>query len=233
MINGKKILALIPARGGSKGIKNKNIAKFYGKPLISYTILAANKSRYIDETIVTTDSEKIKAIAEQYGAHVPFLRPAELATDTAKTLDAVRHSIKTLEKMGKRFDILVLLQPTSPLRTVDDIDGAILEFDKRGNLPLASVSEVSDHPLLIRSINKKNELEHLISPEKGSTMRRQDMLSYYRVNGSIYINLIKEINKETSFNDNRVPYIMQWKNSADIDNMLDFMIAEYLFKQHN
>lgn len=224
----QKILALIPARGGSKGIKGKNIIPLAGKPLIAYSIEAAKKSKYIDSIVVTTDSEKIAEVAKEYGARVPFLRPAELAADTSKTIDAVLHAIKTLKSLSEEYDVLVLLQPTQPLRTADDIDKAIELYYGNGENGLVSISRVDDSPLLIRSINDDGKLKNLLS--QNSTCRRQDMPDYYKVNGCIYINKIDELNENTSFNDNKVPFIMTKGHSVDIDELSDLWMAEYYLK---
>ncbi len=225
MIGNRKILAFIPARGGSKGIKDKNIHPLCGKPLISYTIECAKKSKFIDEVLVSTDSPTIASVSRKYGASVPFLRPAELAKDTSKSIDAVLHAITELKNKGKNFDILVLLQPTSPLRAIRDVDNALKTFIKNNEQPLASVSEVNDNPILIRTIDSKGVLKNLLNAN--STIRRQDMTKYYRINGSIYINRISDINKDTSFNDNPIPYIIPSNRSVDIDEMKDLIIAEY------
>ncbi len=225
MFNGKKILALIPARGGSKGIKNKNVIDLNGKPLITYTIEEALKSKYIDMTVVSTDSKTIADVAEDSGAFIPFMRPAELASDKAKTIDAVLHAVKTLHEMSYDFDILVLLQPTQPLRLVEDIDGAIDRFFEFGLRGLASVSSVDDHPLLIRTIDNDGKLVSLLS--QNSTCRRQDMPSYYRINGCIYINRVDELSEETSFNDNPISYVMPRERSVDIDELKDLIVAKY------
>ena len=231
MFNTQKILALIPARGGSKGIKDKNIISLAGKPLIAYSIETAKCSKYIDDIVVTTDSEKIAEISKHYGASVPFIRPTELAADTSKTIDAVLHAIKTLKTMGKEYDTLVLLQPTQPLRTYKDVDGAIEEYYKNDREGLVSVSCVNDSPLLIRSINENGKLVNLLS--QNSTCRRQDMPEYYKVNGCIYINKTDEIDENTSFNDNRVPFIMRKEHSIDIDEMSDLYLTQYYLKIKN
>ena len=231
MFGKQKILALIPARGGSKGIKDKNIIPLAGKPLIAYSIEAAKKSKYIDSIVVTTDSEKIAEVAKRYGARVPFLRPAELAADTSKTIDAVLHAIKTLKSMGENYDRLVLLQPTQPLRTTDDIGKAIELYYESGENGLVSISSVDDSPLLIRSIDEDGKLINLLS--QNSTCRRQDMPNYYKVNGCIYINKIDEINENTSFNDNKVPFIMDKEHSIDIDELSDLWMAECYLKNYN
>jgi len=224
MFENKKILAVIPARGGSKGIPHKNIIDLCGKPLINYTIEAALGSKYIDYVMVSTDDQKIAEIARYCGAEIPFMRPAELASDTSKTIDAILYTISKLENIGRKFDILVLLQPTEPLRTAGDIDGAIDKYFECGCHSLVSVSRVDDHPILIRSI-EENLLKPLLNIS--STCRRQDMPTYYRVNGCIYINAIHELNKETSFNDNTVPYIMERSHSVDIDELSDLALARY------
>lgn len=224
MLYCNSILAVIPARGGSKGIPHKNIIDLCGKPLIAYTIEAALKSKYIDYVLVSTDDEQIASVAKKYRAQVPFMRPAELASDTARTLDAILHSINTLKDMGKRFSDLVLLQPTEPLRTSTDIDRAIELYYENNRQSLVSVSEVDDHPILIRTI-EGNRLKPLLNVS--STCRRQDMPKYYRVNGCIYINPIEEINESTSFNDNSIPYVMEKNHSVDIDELSDLALAKY------
>lgn len=231
MYNGKKILSLIPARGGSKGIKNKNIIDLSGQPLISYTIISALESKFIDRTVVTTDSEAIADISKKYGADVPFIRPKELASDVSKTIDAVLHAINALEKMGDTYDVLVLLQPTQPLRTVIDIDEAIEFFFKRNLQGLVSVSPVDDNPLFIRTIDENGKLSSLV--KMNSTCRRQDMPKYYRVNGCVYINQISNITVQTSFNDNPIGYIMEKSHSVDIDDLSDVVMAEYYLNRVN
>ena len=152
MFNNNRILAIIPARGGSKGIPHKNIIDLCGKPLVAYTIDAALNSKYIDYVMVSTDDEKIADVAKAYGAKVPFMRPAVLASDTAKTLDTILYSIKKLSDMGEEFLDFVLLQPTEPLRISNDIDAAIEKYYENNRQSLVSVSEVDDHPILIRTI---------------------------------------------------------------------------------
>ena len=225
MYETKRILALIPARGGSKGIHHKNIALLAGKPLIQYTIDAARQSKYIDYILVSTDDAEIAEISKKIGAKVPFLRPKELASDTTKTIDAVLHAIETLRKAGETFDSLVLLQPTSPLRTAEHVDKAVETFYQANRQPVVSVSEVSDHPILIRTI-EDGRLKPLL--QTGSTVRRQDMPPFYRVNGSIYINSIEEISQSTSFNDNPIPFVMSPSHSIDIDEPIDLKIAEWI-----
>jgi len=229
MYKDKRILALIPARGGSKGIKNKNIIDLCGKPLIAYSIDAAKGSRYIDEIFVSTDSSKIANVSEKYGVKVPFLRPDYLATDESRTIDAVLHTITSLKKAGKSFDVLVLLQPTQPLRSAEDIDSAIELFFDSNNIGVVSISPVDDNPILIRTIADDGKLKKILNVS--STCRRQDMPVFYRVNGCIYINLIDELSENTSFNDNEIPYLMTSEHSVDIDELKDLALAEYYLKK--
>lgn len=231
MYKGKKYLAVIPARGGSKGIKNKNIIDVCGIPLIGYTIKSAKESKYIDYVYVSTDSEKIREVALKYGAFVPFLRDKALATDTAKTIDAILYTLEKFKENNEIYDYLVLLQPTSPLRTAEDIDRAIEELSKSDYNSLASISEVKDNPVLIRTINKDQSLNKLLN--KNSTIRRQDFEKYYRINGAIYINEISEINADTSFNDNALGYIMPVERSIDIDNFEDLETVRNIIKNAN
>lgn len=224
MIDGKKVLAWIPARGGSKGIKNKNIKNLNGKPLISYTIQAALSCSYVDKVLVSTDSAEIASIANMYGADTPFLRPSYLATDTSKTIDAVMHTLHFFKDSGSSYDIFCLLQPTSPLRTSEDIERSLELFVDNSFRSLVSVNEARSHPVMMRKIDKSGRLLHLVS--KNSTVRRQELEKIYEVNGSIYINLCSEINKGTSFNDNEIPFVMATEHAIDIDTNEDFIIAE-------
>lgn len=230
MIEQKTVLAFIPARGGSKGIKNKNLYPVGKKPLIAYTIEAARQSKYIDKILVSTDSPEIGDTARMYGADVPFLRPAQFAQDHSKSIDAVMHALGWLKERGIYYDIFVLLQPTQPLRITADIDQALERFIISKEKSLASVSKATDHPLLLRKIGNDGRLSKLLS--ENSTVRRQDMQQYYRVNGCIYINRTDEISVSTSFNDNEIPFIMPKTRSLDIDEKSDITLAEYYLERN-
>lgn len=230
MIKGKKVLALIPARGGSKGIPGKNIKDLAGKPLLAYTIESAKQCTLIDCILVSTDSRKIAEVAERYGAKIPFLRPDFLAADTSKTIDAVCYTLDKLAEAGETYDYLVLLQPTSPLRNSEDIEGAIYLAVESGR-DVVSVSEVNDSPILMRKCDESGKLTPLF--HENSTVRRQDMPVYYRVNGSVYVNEIRNLSEETSFNDNPVGYIMPKERSVDIDEPVDFEVAKFYLTQRD
>lgn len=229
MIDNKKVLAIIPARGGSKGIPRKNVKAISGKPMILYTIEAAKECQYIDKVIVSTEDEEIAEISMRAGAIVPFLRPDELAADDAKMIDVVMHAIEFYERKAERFDIIVLLQPTSPLRTGEDLQKAMEYFIRKGSKSLVSVSEVRENPILMRKFGENNEMVRLL--EKDSSVRRQDMEKYYRVNGAIYINSMSELNENTSFNDNELGYVLPKEHSIDIDDPEDLVVAEYYLSQ--
>lgn len=231
MYNKRKILGLVPARSGSKGIKNKNVILVNQKPLIAYTIEAAKHSKFIDDVVVSTDSINIAEIAKKYGADVPFLRPSYLAGDTTKTIEVVLHCVNALKKVNREYSDIILLQPTQPLRTTEDIDNAIKHYYQNNRMSLVSISEVKENPLLMRKVTDGAMFPLL---NKNSTCRRQDMEKYYKVNGCIYINEIRLLNETTSFNDNVLPYVMLKEHSVDIDEQIDVVIAEfYLLKASN
>jgi CMP-N-acetylneuraminic acid synthetase len=229
MYKNKKILGIIPARGGSKGISNKNIIAINGKPLIAYTIEEALKSNYLDRVIVSTDDEKIKDVSLEYGAGVPFVRPDYLSNDTAKTIDVVLHALDFLKKNGERYDYVVLLQPTSPLRKSGDIDDAIDKVMGNNSESLISVCEVEQNPVIMRTINN-NRLCEVIS-FNGDNLRRQNLPAFYIFNGAIYVNSVKMLYNERTFvNDDTLPYIMEKNRSVDIDEPVDILIVESILK---
>lgn len=233
MYKSKRILALIPARGGSKGIPRKNVKKLGSKPLIGYSIEAANGSVFVDDVVVTTDDDEIADVAKSFGAEIPFMRPSSLAADTSKTIECVVHARDVLFEMGRTYDALVLLQPTSPLRTSEDIDAAIEWYYSHGSLGLCSISLVEENPLLLRFVGEGDVVHPLLSNGAGSTLRRQDLPKYYRVDGSIYINAAMSLSLETSLNDNPIGFVLPRERSIDIDTFEDFMLAEKAVKRRS
>lgn len=221
-------LAYIPARGGSKGIPKKNIAELGEMPLIAFTIVAALKSGLFDKVMVSTDSEEIADVARQYGAWVPFIRYAEFAQDTSKTIDAVISDKSRLEAMGEKFDEFVLLQCTSPFRTAKDIQGAVALAEKMHS-GVVSISPVEEHPILMRTIDADGKVSRVLNCS--STCRRQDMPPYYRVNGAIYVNFWDELTQDLSLNDNPYGYVMERKDSLDIDTKADLEAARGKFQK--
>lgn len=225
-----KIAAIIPARKGSKGIPNKNIIGLNGIPLIGHSIIQAKKSSIIDKIIVSTDSEEILKIAKSYKVDIKDLRPEELSNDTAILYDVLKYEIRNNQLIEDGFDLMVLLQPTSPLRQSYMIDEAIKRFIDEGQKSAVSVSEVKEHPLFMRTINSEGQLVKVLNIE--STIRRQDLPKHYRVNGMIYINKIQSIMKKyVSFNDNISPIIIPNEFDIDIDDINDLLEAEKRLEQ--
>lgn len=232
MIDSKKILALIPARGGSKGLPRKNILPICGKPLITWSIEKGLKSKLVDTLLVSTDSNEIADVAVAAGAYVPFLRPPELATDRASTYDAIRHALTFLEENeGKTFDYVVLLEPTSPLREDDDIDRMLeqlianaAKFDS-----IISVGEVDEHPSIVRRLTGAH-LEPFC-PDLQQTTRRQDNEPAYFPYGVAYIAKTDVLLAENTFYTKRCTYykIKRYQN-YEIDDIYGFLCVENIMK---
>lgn len=228
MYNNKSFLAIIPARGGSKGIKDKNIINLKGKPLIAYTIDAAKESQVFDEIIVSTDSLKIAEISKSFGAKVPFLRPKELANENAKTVDVIIHALNYYVNKKIEFDYFMLLQPTSPLRNPKDIKNAVnLLFEKNAN-SVVSVCETEHSPLWSNTLPDDLSLANFIKQEV-KNIPRQELPRYYRINGAIYIsNVDFFISEKDFYGEKSYAYIMPPERSIDIDNLVDLKLAEIL-----
>ena len=227
-----KILAVIPARSGSKGLKNKNIKNLCGHPLIAWTIMRAKKSKFITKVIVSTDSKKIANISKKYGALVPFMRPKKYATDKANDFDVLKHAINFFETKGEKFDYIIMLQPTSPLRELKDINNSIKKVLKKNIDTLVSVSKVEmQHPRFIYSIKNKDNLIPFLKTNKSSDIRRQDIEPLYFLEGSIYISKIKTYMKYKTFYHNRTRAyeVPKWK-SLEIDEAEDLNLAEFHMK---
>lgn len=220
-------LAVIPARSGSKGLKDKNIIDLDGRPLMSYTIDAAIKSACFDEIMVSTDSEHYARIAEACGAAVPFLRSEELSGDSAGSWDVVREVLRHYPEVGKSFDYVALLQPTSPLRTAEDIAGAFKMLERAEVHNVVSVSEVG-HPVQWCFKMRDGESMKEFAESPYSYMRRQDLEKYYLENGAIYLVDAKKL-MDADYNfyaDSCYGYIMPREKSIDIDTEIDLMVAE-------
>lgn len=220
-------LAIIPARSGSKGLKDKNIKNLCGKPLLAYTIEAALKSGQFDEVMVSTDSEKYAKIARQYGADVPFLRSDVTAGDSASSWDMVDEVLTDYENVGMAFDTFCLLQPTSPLRDAEDIKEAYKVYVEKASFAVISVCEAEHSPLWCGHLPDNRELVGFINSE--SMRRRQDTGKFYRLNGAIYIVNIGKFKTDRSFyQKGSFAYIMPQDRSVDIDTDLDFKLAEFM-----
>jgi CMP-N-acetylneuraminic acid synthetase len=227
-----KILGVIPARGGSKGVLHKNIRFLGGKPLIVHTIEAARNSR-LSHCIVSTDSEEIAAVAKNHGAEVPFLRPAELATDTAKSIPVMVHALRWLEqKTGTEFDALMMLQPTTPFRTSADIDAAIRKMEETDCDSVISVVDVEGHhPARMKYL----EGDRLIDPpfcEVYENQPRQELIPMYIRNGAIYLTKRNVLIGGSFKGSDCRALICQAERSVNIDTELDFDYAEWVLQNH-
>ena len=230
MMNDKKILAIIPARGGSKGIPHKNIKDLNGKPLISYSIEEANKSKYIDKLVVSTEDSEIADTSKKFGADVPFLRPKELSKDSTSGIDPILHAVNWFKDKGYNFDYVMCLQCTSPFRKHSQIDEAIEMLMEKDSDSIVSVCESEVTPYWMKRIEDgklKNFLDDSIF-----YARRQDAPKIYRLNGAIYLAHTQILlDTKNWYTENTLPYIMDEMSSIDIDNMLDFKFAEFLMKE--
>lgn len=227
MIDGKRVLAIVPARAGSKRVLNKNTKIICHKPLISWTFESIKEAKYIDSVFVSTDSQEVQKISEDYGFPKRSLRPNNLANDYATTVDVVIH---TLGQVHEEYDILILLQPTSPLRTSADIERALELYVEKKSRSVVSVCELEGHPSWSSSLDKDMSLDKL--RQNLSIKRSQDLEKYYRLNGAIYIVDVKSFLAEKTFftNSDSYAYIMPKINSIDIDTEEDFFMADSLMK---
>jgi len=220
--NNKSFLAIILARGGSKRLPRKNVLDLCGKPLIAYSIEAGLKSKYIDEVVVSSDNDEIISISEEFGANT-IKRPEELSNDTATTFDAIKHAIDNVEK----YDYIVLLQPTSPLRDSKHIDEAIELLEIKNADAVVSVCEMDHSPLWSNTLDASLSMKNFLTDEI-LNKRSQDLEKYYRLNGAIYICKTDKLIEEKSFmlKDNIFAYVMNKQSSVDIDEEIDFKMAE-------
>ncbi|MBW3697596.1 acylneuraminate cytidylyltransferase family protein [Vibrio sp. T187] len=228
MLNNKKIMALIPARGGSKRLPRKNVLPLAGKPLINWTIEAGIQSQYVDRVFVSTDDKEIASIACELEVELPELRPTELASDIAKTEDVLLYS---LDKFAPDVDIVVLLQPTSPLRNAKHIDEALEFFIKKNAFSVVSVTPCEHPPLWSNTLPKDNSMGSFIRSE--ALVRSQDISQYYRINGAIYIFDVKKLREYNEIRYTSESYAFEMSNevSFDIDTEFDFELAQFFMKR--
>lgn len=230
MYKGNKILAIIPARGGSKGLPRKNIKELHGKSLIGWSIFHAQESNYIDEIFISTDSQEIANVAESCGVKVPSLRPAYLASDTASSMDFIEYTINIVEEQGKKFDYLILLEPTSPLRDVEDIDKSLeMLIDHPTAKSIVGVCKSGgQHPVSLTKINNGFLIPYI---ERNKSVRRQDLEELYFFEGTIYATSIDGFRQYRLFYHKEcLAYVVpKWK-SFEVDDFIDFTIIEAIMK---
>ena len=223
-------IAIIPARSGAKGLKDKNIKELCAKPLIAYSIEAALESGCFDEVMVSTDSELYAEIAQQCGASVPFLRSEATSSDTASSWDMVEEVLEGYLKLGREFDTFCLLQPTSPLRTAEDIKRAYQLYEEKASFAVVSVCEAEHSPLWCGHLPESKEFDNFIDVE--GMKQRQAGGKFYRLNGAIYIVNIERFKTDRFlYQKGSYAYIMRQDQSVDIDTDIDFQIAELLMKR--
>jgi CMP-N,N'-diacetyllegionaminic acid synthase len=234
MIDGKRVLALIPARAGSKGLPGKNIRPLGGKPLLAWPIEAARASRYVDEIVLSTDSAEFAEIGKAHGARVPALRPAELAVDTSPSIDFILHMLDLLEAEAERFDYLVLLEPTSPLTDAADVDAALERLIAASGHAdaLAAMTAVHNvHPDYLLRRQENGLLRPFVAERFGALPRRQELESVYALDGSLYMSTVAAIRRERGFyHDRTIGFEMPRHKAFEIDDLVDFICVEAIWR---
>ncbi len=222
MIDGGKVLAVIPARGGSKGVPRKNIRVVAGRPLIAWTIEEARKSKYIDRLVVSSDDAEIIEVARSWGCEAPFVRPAELSQDESPGIDPVLHALDMLPG----YDWLVLLQTTSPLRTAADIDGCIARCVEAGANACVTVAPAEQSPYWMYTLGAGGRMQALL-PARAEVARRQDLPPAYLLNGAVYVARCEWLRRHGTFvNEETVGFVMPQERSLDIDTERDLQILD-------
>lgn len=228
MYKSRKILAVITARGGSKGVKRKALREVGGLPLIARTIAAAKEAEFLDRIIVSTEDIEIAEVSRRFGAEIPFMRPVELASDSTPGIEPLIHAVETLTE---KFDYVVLLQPTSPFRTGEDIDKAVRCCIDNNATTCATVNEADKSPYWMYNLTESQKLQPLFEKES-QIARRQDLPKAYALNGAVFVaETAFLLDKRTLFDDNTVGCLMPSERSLDIDTELDLQIADFLAKK--
>jgi CMP-N,N'-diacetyllegionaminic acid synthase len=234
MINDLSVIAVIPARGGSKGLPGKNIRPLLGKPLIGWSIEQAFASKYIDEVVVSSDCPEIIELSRKFGANVPFKRPAKLASDNSTTIDVLIHCLDWFEENNKSFDILVLLEPTSPIREVSDIDNSLRILISKEQGSVVSVCKTEgQNPAFCFKKNDDSKINPYLEIQP-TNLRRQEIEPVYFLDGTIYSSFTSSLRNQKSFYHNctfgfEVP---KWK-SLEIDDIVDFSMVESVMRHIN
>jgi CMP-N,N'-diacetyllegionaminic acid synthase len=227
-----RVLGVIPARGGSKGIANKNIAPLMGRPLLAYTADAVAGSRLLTRCVVSSDSPEIARVAQALGLDVPFLRPAELAQDSTPTIPVLHHAVRWLEEQGERFDAVMTLQPTNPLRRAEDIDGAIQLLDESGADSVISFVDAGEkHPARMKFIDEEGLVADPPFAEMFEGQPRQQLPKIYLREGSIYLTRIGILMEQNSLKGARCKaWIVPEERAVNIDTPFDLFLAEQIMR---
>ncbi len=237
MIDGKRCLAIVPARRGSKGLPLKNIRPLHGKPLLAWPIAAAIGSRYIDETIISTDDQEFADIAVAHGASAPFLRPSELASDTAPSIKFILHALDAMAALGQQFDLLVLLEPTSPLTESADVDAALELLTGAADRADAIVGVApleASHPAFAVTRDEGGIISPLSSASFDDLPRRQDLPPVYALDGSLYVSTVAAIRAKQGFCHARtLGYVTNRFKAFEVDDLVDFVCIEALMAHRN
>lgn len=229
-----RVLFLIAARGGSKGVPRKNIKQLGNMPLIAYTIIAARKCSVDKRVIVSTEDVEIAEVSKRYGAEIPFMRPSELASDTASSVDVVKHAAEWINRNDKySYDYICLLQPSAPFITYQDLNESLRMIDDKGADTLLGVKEVKTNKVFIHSLDEQGKLSHFYqSIQKLQNVRRQEQPVQYTMNGAVYIARWDYFMKNATFHSiNSLPYVMPEERSVDIDTIFDYNMAAYMIEK--
>jgi CMP-N,N'-diacetyllegionaminic acid synthase len=237
MIGGRRILCIVPARAGSKGLPDKNVRLLDGKPLLTWPITAALGSQHVDRVIVSTDSQDYADIALAAGADVPFLRPVELASDLSPSIDFILHAIDELEQSDDSYDWLLLLEPTSPLTETSDVDAAIAMLsaaEGQADAVVGITAMESQHPAYSVTCDAKGRIAPLQGQRFADMPRRQDLAPVFNLDGSLYLSTIAALRRERGFcHDRTLGYVTSQEKSMEVDSLMDFICIEALLSYRN
>ena len=232
MYSGKKVLGVITARGGSKGIPKKNIKELGGKPLIVWTIAAAQQSQFLTDFLVSTDDQEIADVCVSVGASVPFLRPPELSTDAAKSIPVIQHAIQFQKDLGKEYDYVMILQPTSPFRTAADIDACITKIVDTGADSVMSMVKLVDFSVAkLKQLDVEDRILPLAESEGTESKSRHDLEGVYKRNCAIYLSRVSCLMNNDLFGADSRAYVMPDSRSVDINVPLDLVVAQALVSE--
>ena len=228
MIDGKRVLAIVPARAGSKGLPGKNIRPLAGKPLLAWPIAAARASAHVDRVIISTDDQGFADIAVAHGADAPFLRPAELASDTAPSIDFILHAVDALAEAGDAYDYVVLLEPTSPLTEGSDVDAALKQLIAADADAIVGVSKLEAvHPAFAVRKDGQGAITPYASASFGEMPRRQDIEPLFALDGALYISTVEALRRERGFcHERTLGYESARYKAQEVDDLVDFICIE-------